>query len=164
MSKKISKNNVSVAGEFYIAYVLAKHNFIVNMTLGRTKGFDLFAQNPNGVNMTISVKSTYSSKGKNFILNIKDETNINKYLFYAFVKLNGIDGVPEFWIVPSKIVAPLIRETHKIWKTETAKNGTPHKENKNRKFHLTPRDNYPNDWQERLDYYKGNIKMLEELE
>ncbi len=61
MSKlKISKNNIGVAGEFYMAHILAKHNFKVNMSLGRTAGFDLFVQNPQGKNLTISVKTTYS--------------------------------------------------------------------------------------------------------
>jgi len=37
MSKvPISKNDVGIAGEFYMGYMLAKHGFKVNMSLGRT--------------------------------------------------------------------------------------------------------------------------------
>ena len=65
MSKvPISKNDVGIAGEFYIAHVLAKHGFKVNVSLGRTEGFDLFVQNPQGKNLTVSVKSTYLKVNK----------------------------------------------------------------------------------------------------
>jgi len=38
--KKISKNNVSISGECYIAHILAKHDFKVSIGLGRTEDFD----------------------------------------------------------------------------------------------------------------------------
>ncbi len=89
MSKlKISSNNVGISGEFYIAHILAKHNFKVNVSLGRTEGFDLFVQNPNGINITVSVKTTYSSESKEIIMNKKAETIKDESLFYAFVRLN----------------------------------------------------------------------------
>ena len=104
--KKISNNNIGISGEFYIAHVLAKNNFKVNISLGRTEGFDLFVQNPDSMNLVISVKTTYSNKSKFILMNEKAEKLIDKNLFYAFVRLNAPDGVPEFWIVPSTIVAP----------------------------------------------------------
>lgn len=70
MSKlNISKNDIGISGEFYIAHVLAKHNFKVNVSLGRTEGFDLFVQNPNGVNVTISVKTTYLKQTLKHLIN-----------------------------------------------------------------------------------------------
>jgi len=42
--KKISKNDVGISGEFYIAHMLAKHGFKVNVSLGRTEGFDFFVK------------------------------------------------------------------------------------------------------------------------
>jgi hypothetical protein len=116
MSKlKISKNNIGVAGEFYISHVLAKHDFKVTMSLGRTKEFDLFVQNPFGTNMTISVKTTYSSKSKEIRMDKKAETLKKESLFYAFVRLNMPEGEPEFWIVHSFIVAKAMVDSDKVW-------------------------------------------------
>lgn len=97
MSKpKISFNNIAISGEFYIAHILAKNNFKVNLSLGRTEEFDLFAQNPNRVNMTVSVKTTHSSKAKSIMMNEKADILIDDYLFYAFVRLNAPEGIPDF--------------------------------------------------------------------
>ena len=160
--KKISSNNIGIAGEFYMAHILAKNNFKVNVSLGRTEGFDLFVQNPHGFNMTISVKTTYLKRNKFILMNKKAETLIDESLFYAFVRLNMPDGVPEFWIVPSTVVAKVIMDSYKIWIKETAKDGSAHNETPMRGFYLIPRENFPDDWQEQLDFFKGNVRMLEE--
>lgn len=163
MSKKVSTNNVGIAGEHFIAYMLAKHDFKVGMTSGRTEGFDLFVQNPNGKNLVVSVKTTYSSKSKEIIMNKKAETLIDKNLFYAFVRLNMPEGEPEFWIVPSKIVADAMVNSDKVWMDKPKRDGSAHKEHPMRLFGLGTHRLYPDDWEEQLKYFKGNIRMLEEF-
>ncbi|MCK4382796.1 MAG: hypothetical protein KAW66_05825 [Candidatus Lokiarchaeota archaeon] len=164
MSKApISKNDVGIAGEFYIAHVLAKHGFKVNVSLGRTEGFDLFVQNPNGINITVSVKTRYSDKSKEIILNKKAETLINESLFYAFVRLNMPDGIPEFWIVPSSVVATVIEESDKVWMKKPKKDGSAHKETKMRVFALGTHRIYPDDWAEQLEHFKSNIEPLKNI-
>ena len=165
MSKvPISKNSVGIAGEFYIAYILAKHGFEVSMSLGRTKGFDLFVVNPSGTPMVISVKTTYFNVNKFILMNEKADELIGDHLYYAFVRLNAPDGVPEFWIASSKIVAPVIKESHLIWMKRTAKDGTPHKENPMRNFYLTSRYSFPEDWEKQLEHFKSNIESLKRVE
>jgi len=44
-----------------------------------------------------------------------------------------------------------------------AKKGSPHKENPLRNFYLVARYNFPDDWEEQLEYFKGNIRILEEF-
>ena len=161
MSKvPISKNDVGIAGEFYIAHVLAKHGFKVNVSLGRTEGFDLFVQNPQGKNLTVSVKSTYLKVNKFLWINKKAETLINESLFYAFVRLNAPDGVPEFWIVPSTIVAPVIKDSYEIYLKTPKRDGSAHKDISQREFYLIQRPNFPDDWEEQLEGFKGNIESL----
>jgi len=161
--KKISSNNIGISGEFYIAHILAKNNFKVNVSLGRTEGFDLFVQNPHGMNLVVSVKTTYSDKSKFILMNEKADTLSDESLFYAFVRLNAPDGVPEFWIVPSMVVAPVIKESYKIWLETPARNSSAHNETSMRGFYLIQRDNFPDDWKEQLESFKSNIKSLEEL-
>ena len=164
MSKMpISKNDVGIAGEFYIAHILAKHGFKVNVTLGRTKGFDLFVQNPNGINLTVSVKTRYPSKAHDIILNKKAEILIDESLFYALVRLNMPDGVPEFWIVPSNVVAKVVKTAYKNWMDKPGKDGTPHGDTKMRTLELRASPLYPDDWIEQLKNFKSNIESLKEL-
>ena len=156
----ISRNDISIAGEFYIAYILAKHGFKVSPTLGRTEVFDLFVQNPQGKNLTISVKTTLLEVARFVLVGKKSETAIDECLFYAIVRLNMPDGVPEFWIVPSTIMMPLIKESYKIYLETPKRDGIPHKDTPIREFHLTQRDNFPDDWEEQLKGFKGNIDLL----
>ena len=161
MSKvPISKNDVGIAGEFYIAHVLAKHGFKVNVSLGRTEGFDLFVQNPSGINMTVSVKTTYSNKSKEIIMNKKAEKIIDESLFYAFVRLNMPVGVPEYWIAPSSVVATAMINSDKVWMSKPKRDGSPHKETPMRLFALKTHRLYPDDWEEQLEHFKGNIELL----
>ncbi len=160
---KISNNDIGISGEFYIAHVLAKHGFKVNVSLGRTEGFDLFVQNPNGVNITISVKTTRLKTSKSFIMGKRADTLINEYLFYAFVRLNLPDDIPEFWIIPSTVVAPMIRESHLIWLKTPGKNGVAHKDTSMRVLHLDNHQLFPKNWEEQLVRFKSNIESLKEL-
>ncbi len=161
---KISNNDIGIAGEFYIAYMLAKHGFKVNVSLGRTEGFDLFVKNPSGTNLNMSVKTTYSSKSKRIMMNEKAETLIDDYLYYAFVRLNMLDGVPEFWIIPSKVVAKVIKISHEIWWNTRKRNGIPYQDTKSRRLELRGNIRFPEDWEKQLEHFKSNIKSLEELE
>ena len=157
---KISKNDTSISGEYYMAHILAKYGFKVSMTLGRMEGFDLFVQNPKGTNITISVKTRYSSKAKDIVMNRKAETLIDDHLFYAFVRLNMPDGVPEFWIVPSNVVAEVIKSSYKIWKDMPGKDGKPHGDTNMRTLELRANPLFPKDWEEQLKGFKDNIESL----
>lgn len=161
MSKTpISKNDVGIAGEFYMAHILAKYGFKVNVSLGRTEGFDLFVKNPNGELLTVSVKTTYSNEAIEIIMNKKSETLIEESLFYAFVRLNMPDGEPEFWIVPSGIVAKAMIDSDKVWMDKPKRDGTPHKESPMRLFALGNHRLYPTDWKNQMEGYKSNIELL----
>jgi len=161
MSKApISKNDTSISGEYYMAHILAKYGFKVSMTLGRMEGFDLFVQNPSGKLLTVSVKTRYSNKAIDIPMNKKAETLTDKSLFYAFVRLNMPDGVPEFWIVPSNVVAKVIKTSYKIWKDIPRKDGKPHGDTDIRTIELRASPLFPKNWVEQLELFKGNIESL----
>ena len=70
------------------------------------------------------------------VIEKKAEEMIDESLFYAFVRLNMPDGIPEFWIVPSSVVATVIKKSQKIYMETPKKDGSRHKETKIREFHL----------------------------
>jgi len=70
------------------------------------------------------------------------------------------DGDPEFWIVPSNIVAKAMINSDKVWMDKPAKDGSKHKAVSLRLFALANHRLYPADWEEQLEGFKNNIESL----
>jgi hypothetical protein len=49
----------SVAGEYYVAFILSRLGYLVAVTLGGAKAIDMMASGPSGNQIKIQVKSTY---------------------------------------------------------------------------------------------------------
>ncbi len=122
---KISKNSVSLAGEFAVLSQLVLRGYDANMTLGHTKGVDILVSDPKSVNMfRVEVKTSFASKpsrSKLFGLTLswmmmeKHETNSDGKLHYCFVNIEKQTNIFRFFIVPSKIVADYVRIQHQFW-------------------------------------------------
>ena len=162
--KSIQKQNVGNAGEYYIAARLSALNFVVTITLGRAEKYDILALGPNGKLIKISVKTTQRTNAKDFPLSIKDELGAADDFYYAFTKLNGFEKEPDFWIIPSKVVCPIIRASEEIWLKTPGRSNNPHKgstmrilpvEVKKSQVHL-----YPKDWATKVGRYYKNLKQL----
>jgi hypothetical protein len=157
-SKMVDKQNVGNAGEYYVSALLSARNFVVTITLGRNIGYDLLVVNTKGHPFKISVKTANSDNNKYFLLSEKNELMEENDLFYAFVRTNFFQSLPEVWIVPSKVVAKYIAESHQKWLAEKET----HNENTMRGFYVIANRYSPADWQETVDQFKNNIKILED--
>jgi len=158
MSKKANRQNIGNAGEFYIAYLLSARNCVVTVTLGRNEGFDLMVVNPKGNMAKISVK-TSQIKANSLPLNMKAENIKDPDLFYAFTKIIDTNK-PEYWIVPSEVVAELLRSSHQKWLKVPGKGGKPHKDNPMRSFYLVDNPYYPSDWGNTVKTYEKNLDLI----
>lgn len=125
--------NIGNAGEYFIASVLSGHGFTTTITLGRAEAYDIIAISPTGKTIKIQVKTSWA-KTTAWRLGEKNEDVAADDFFYAFVSLNEMKGSPEYWIVPSKIIAPYIKELHKIWLNTPGKKGQAHNDNPGRAF------------------------------
>ena len=105
---KIQKQNIGNAGEYYIASRLSAENFIATITLGRAERYDILAVNQNGKTIKLSVKARLLEDIDRFLLSKKDENNWADDFYYAFIRLNEFKSMPDFWIVPSKLVSKII--------------------------------------------------------
>lgn len=141
-------NNISIgnAGEFFVAAELERRGLTASVLMRNTKDFDILAINRETNNQyAIQVKTTTK---KGWILSDKCERIEEDDIFYAFVRINGFEQ-PEFHIVPSKIVANALKESHERWLSTLGKNGQPHNDNSIRTF-LDADNKYLNKW----DYLK----------
>ncbi|MCX6718359.1 MAG: hypothetical protein NTY81_02015 [Candidatus Staskawiczbacteria bacterium] len=163
--EKAQKQNVGNAGEYYIASRLSAINFTATITLGRAEKYDILALSPSGRLVKISVKATQNEKATDFPLSAKDEKGEADDFYYAFVKLNGFEKDPDFWIIPSKIACPLIEKAQRKWEATPGKNGRPHSlDNTMRILPIELRGSnkvfYPPEWENEVKTYYKNLKQL----
>src|SRR3989338_2495051 len=162
--QKAQKQNVGNAGEYYIAARLSALNFTATITLGRAEKYDILALSPGGRLVKISVKATQNEKATDFPLSPKDEEGATNDFYYAFVKLNGFIKEPDFWIIPSKVVCPLIRAAHKKWEKRPGRNGKKHGISNVRILPIelrgTQKMDYPAIWEKEVTKYHNNIEQL----
>jgi len=123
---KISKNSISLAGEFAVLSKLSILGFDSSLTLGNTKGVDILLSIPDSDKMyKLEVKSKLRSVnpsqselfGRHYawVMNKKHETIIDSKLFYCFVVLDDKENQQKFFVIPSKIVAKYVKEQHELW-------------------------------------------------
>lgn len=161
---KIQKQNVGNAGEYYIAARLSALNFIVTVTLGRAEKYDLLSLSPNGKLVKLSVKTTQLENAIDFPLSAKDEGGQSDDFYYAFVKLNKFEIEPDFWIIPSNVVCPLVKKSHEAWLKTPGRNNNQHKSSTMRILPIKVRKSqshlYPENWDEEVKKYYKNIARL----
>lgn len=141
------KYNISTgnAGEYFVAGELERRGFTAAVPMSYTKDFDILAINRLSCKQyAIQVKTT-SYKKKEWTLSSKNETLVGDNIFYIFVSLNELE-IPEYHIVPSKIVAESITASHKKWLETPGKKGQKHNDNSMRKFNDAD-DKYLNNWE-----------------
>lgn len=136
--KKLKKLNTllaGVSGEYYVAAELSKRGYIASITLRNTKGIDILCSNSDSSKtIGIQVKTNSGSK-RNWILNKKAENYFADNLYYVFVNLNNSNNKhPEFFIVPSQVVADFCKKLHKKWLDTPGRKGQKHKDTSIRSF------------------------------
>ncbi len=145
---KLSKGMTGIAGEYYVAAELSRRGYVVSFTLRNTKGIDILVSSEDGSkSRAIQVKSS-NNEAKAWVLNKKSELSFSDNLFYVFVNLKTVDSRPDFYIVPSKVVAKFIKESHGSWLSSPSKTGKVRKDSAMRKFN---------------DYTNGYLEKWESL-
>jgi len=133
-----------VAGEYFVAAELSRRGYVASLTLKNTRGIDILASNSDATkSVGIQVK-TNQSRGKEWMLNQKVETDTATNLFFVFVRLNNLD-TPEYYIVPRKIVSDFAHNNHKIWLSSPGRNGQKRNDTPMRKFR-DPENAYLGRW------------------
>ena len=135
-----------VSGEYFVAAELSKRGYIASITLRNTKGVDVLCSNAEAAkSVGIQVK-TNSGSNRSWILQKKAEDYFADHLLYIFVNLNNNKRHPDYFVVPSKIVAKYCQEGHSNWLSTPGKKGQKHKDTLMRKFD-DPKEEYLNRWE-----------------
>ncbi|OGV63043.1 MAG: aspartate ammonia-lyase [Lentisphaerae bacterium RIFOXYA12_FULL_48_11] len=125
---------VGVSGEYFVAAELTRRGYIASITLKNTRGIDVLASNEDASkSVGIQVK-TNSTKRKDWILNEKAEKSHSNSLFYIFVNLSDAGRLPDYYVVPSRVVASYVKRTHREWLAKRGRHGRKHRDNPMRHF------------------------------
>ena len=134
-----------VAGEYYVAAELSALGYIASITLRNTKGIDIVCSNSDATK-TVSIQvKTRRQRAREWMLNQKVEDYYADNLFYVFVTLNDHEQAPDYFIVPSKVVADYSKVTHKEWLSTPGRSGAVHNDTPVRKF-KDKEEKYMNRW------------------
>lgn len=150
--KRINKPKVEltsllsgVAGEYFVAAELSRKGYLASITLRNTKGVDILCSNANATKtIAIQVKTNRRSN-REWMLNQKAESFYAKNHFYVFVNLHDNEQQPDYFIVPSEVVATHAKETYATWLASPGKNGRAHIDTTMRKF-ADPSEEYKDRW------------------
>ena len=146
MEKKISSILAGVSGEYFVAAELSRRGYICSVTLKNTRGIDILVCNEDGSKtLGVQVKTNQINK-REWILNEKSEKMNDENLFYVFVNLISTDKLPEFYIVPSKVVAKYTSTNHKKWLETKGVKGQKRNDSSMRKFQDNIQE-YLNRWE-----------------
>jgi hypothetical protein len=136
---------VGVAGEYFVAAELSRRGYIASITLRNSKGVDILASNQEATHQVgIQVKTNKHGRPV-WIVNEKAESYFADNLFYVFVGLKQETIRPDYFIVPSKVVAEYVERTHREWLALPGRKGQAHNDSSVRQFKDMDR-NYQDRW------------------
>lgn len=130
----VSKNNLSIAGEFAVLSQLALRGFDANLTLGNTKGVDILVSDPvtdkmlrvevkTAPHREVSERHLGSGKFIFWVLGKRNEEVSDPSLYYAFVTIDTQNQL-RYFIVPSSTVAETIKRDHEYWLEQSGSQST----------------------------------------
>jgi hypothetical protein len=130
---KIAKHLSGIAGEYLVAAELSRRGYIASLTLRNTQGIDVLASSADGRRQVAIQVKCDQGKGREWILTAKAERLRGPHLFYVFVRLHHL-GTPEFFVVPSSVVATRTATSHRAWLARPGRRGQAHKDTAIRVF------------------------------
>lgn len=122
-----------IAGEYLVAAELSRRGYVASLTQRNTAGIDILASNASGSRtVAIQVKTT-QGKRPVWTLGEKAESIHAPQLFYVLV-LGLQSSLPEFYVVPSVVVARSIKRFHQTWLRTPGRGGKKHNDTSMRTF------------------------------
>lgn len=143
---KISGIQSGVSGEYFVAAELSCRGYMCSITLKNTKGIDVLVSNDNSNKLLGVQVKTNNSNRKAWVLNNKAEELSEDNFVYIFTNLKELGQLPDYYIVPSKIVSEYIKKEHHDWLKTPGKSDQAHKETDMRMFR-DDKGEFKNKWE-----------------
>lgn len=141
---KLSGVQVGITGEYLVAAELSRRGYVATLTLRNTRGIDILASNLDATqSVGIQVKTSQGAR-PDWMMHKKAEADLAENLFYVFVFL-APENSANFYVVPRKVVAKYVRESHAKWLKTPGRQGQAHKDSDMRRY-KDPSHEYKDRW------------------
>jgi len=141
---KLTGIQVGIAGEYLVAAELSRRGYVATLTLRNTRGIDILASNSDAtISVGIQVKTAYGVRPV-WMMHKKAEADLAENLFYVFVCLPP-EGSATFYVVPRRVVAKYVRESHAEFLKTPGRQGQAHKDTDMRQY-KDPAHEYKDRW------------------
>jgi hypothetical protein len=159
----LQKALVGPAGEHFVLFRLYKHGMLASLSPPGSPTVDvLVLAHDESVIATLQVK-TRTGAHMGWQMSEKHEDISAPRYYYAFVDLDVPEGhLPVTYIIPSKVVADVVKQSHQIWIEIPGRGGRPHRRNPVRQvlpaYGLHMPDEYQPGW---MDKYRERWDLLQ---
>jgi hypothetical protein len=155
----LQKILIGPAGEHYVLFRLLQRGMLAALAPPGAEKVDILVLSTDEhITATIQVKTTIAGVARGWPMNAKHETIVDDRAFYAFVDLKP--HAPITYIVPSHMVADVLRENHERWLAALGAKGQPHVDNPVRKFAPIYNPPVPGWGPAELDKYRERWDLL----
>jgi hypothetical protein len=128
---------LGAAGEHYVLCQLLRRGYIAALAPLGVPNADILITDTDGERLVAIQVKTRRNIGtdKGWHMKPKHERLISDSLFYCFVDFgDGFEDRPQTYVVPSRVVAAAIRDSHQHWLKTPGVRGQAHKDSQVRRF------------------------------
>jgi hypothetical protein len=123
------------AGEHFVLCQLLRKGLIAALAPKGVPNADIIVTDIEGNRQcAIQVKTRSIGSDKGWHMSDKHELIISPTLFYCFVDMEDKTGLPITFVIPSAIVASIIKDSHQLWLDTPGKDGKAHNSTKMRRL------------------------------
>ena len=128
--ERVNTTILGAAAEHYVMCQLLRRGRIAALAPAGVPDADIIVSNRLGSSLAaVQVKARRGVGNGGWVLNKRHEDIRRALLFYAFVDLGREPtDTPQCWVVPSAIVAEVIKENHIAWLAAPGRNGQAHRD------------------------------------
>lgn len=164
MIKSQTKNKTARgnSAQFFVAGELCRRGHSAVVTLGNTPNTDILCSNEEGTRFVHVQVKTYVPGNRTVTVGLKAEKNFGENFIWvlAGIPSSESDTPFEYYIVPSRLVAENVSESHRRWLDEAEALGRSRKDNPVRVISIPPSVCY-NGWS--IEQFKNRWDLIDDL-
>ena len=139
--EKSDKQLIGAAGEHLVLSRLLARGILASQAPRGTRNVDILVNPHDGgrpLLIQVKTRSGTGTERKRWAMTAKNENISSPNIFYCLVDLEDIDN-PDVYVIPSRIVAQVIKVGHAKWLREPGARGQKHNDSDMRSLSNSPR-------------------------
>ena len=161
--EKSDKQLIGAAGEHLVLSRLLSRGLLASQAPRGTRDVDILVNPLDGgrpLHIQVKTRSGTGTERKRWAMTKKNEGISSPDIFYCFVDLEDVDN-PDVYVIPSKVVAQVIKVGHAKWLRQPGARGQKHNDSDMRSLSNIPRTETRYAFEGWMDKYLEAWEQLE---